>query len=305
MRPIYRYRSFFWPALLILLGVIALLANTGQIPADRLYNLLSLWPLILVVLGLELIVRRTMRGVGGDIAAALIILLAIVGATAYVAASPSVPASQSLDSTAELGSISAATLEIDAGAAEVTVAGSSDIGSNLYRLHIDYSGPKPDVSMDRSTGELVISQQGNNFFAFGQRRFVVNVQLNPNVPWTITQNTGAATSTFKLANLHVSGLSLNTGASRDEITLGPPSGKVSVQVHGGSLTVRVHRPSETPVSVSVSGGAISLAADGRNYHGFGSQSYSSTGFDSTQDGYRVEINGGACNVTVDTATPSG
>ena len=48
MRSTYHYRSFLWPALLILIGVIALLANTGQIPAERLYNLVILWPLILL-----------------------------------------------------------------------------------------------------------------------------------------------------------------------------------------------------------------------------------------------------------------
>ena len=305
MRSTYHYRSFLWPALLILIGVIALLANTGQIPAERLYNLVILWPLILVVIGLELIVRRSLHGVGGDVAAALIILLAVAGATAYVAASPTTHFSQTLDSSAELGSISAASLEIDAGAAQITVVGSSDLGTNLYHAHIDYSGPKPDVTLDRSTGALVITQRGNDFFAFGQQRFALNVQLNPAVPWTISQSTGAATSTFNLANVHVSSLSVNTGASRNDITLGPPSGKVPVQINGGSLTVRVHRPSGAQVSVSVSGGAISLAADGHDYHGFGTLHFSSSSFDASQDGYRVEVNGGACNVTVDQSTPSG
>jgi Domain of unknown function (DUF5668) len=305
MRPTYHYRSFLWPALLILVGVIALLANTGQIPAERLYNLVNLWPLILVVIGLELIVRRSLHGVAGDIAAALIILLAIAGATAYVAASPAAHFSQTLDSSAELGSISAASVEIDAGAAQITVVGSSDLGSNLYRAHIDYSGPKPDVSLDRETGALVITQGGNNFFAFGQQRFALSLQLNPSVPWTISQATGAATSTFNLANVHLSRLSISTGASRNDITLGPPSGKVSVQINGGSLTVRVHRPSAAQVSVSVSGGAISLAADGHDYHGFGTLNFTSSSFDVAQDGYRVEVNGGACNVTVDQAAPSG
>ncbi len=57
-----RYRSFFWPGVLILAGVIALLVNTGVLPADRLWELIALWPLILVVIGLEIIVRRTRRG---------------------------------------------------------------------------------------------------------------------------------------------------------------------------------------------------------------------------------------------------
>ena len=37
----HRYRSFFWPAVLILAGVVALLVNTGALSADRLYQLLE------------------------------------------------------------------------------------------------------------------------------------------------------------------------------------------------------------------------------------------------------------------------
>src|SRR2546430_14663333 len=293
MRSTYHYRSFLWPALLILIGVIALLANTGQIPAERLYNLVIVWPLTLVVIGLALMVRRPLHGFGGDVAAALIILLAVAGATAYVAASPTTHFSQTLDSSAELGSISAASLEIDAGAAQITVVGSSDLGTNLYHAHIDYSGPKPDVSLDRSTGALVITQRGNDFFAFGQQRFALNVQLNPAVPWTISQSTGAATSTFNLANVHVSSLSVNTGASRHDITLGPPAGEGPAQIHRGSLRVRGHLPAAAPAPAPVSGGAISLAADGHDYHGFGTLHFSSSSFDASQDGYLLQVNGGS------------
>src|SRR5207247_1651916 len=83
MRYTYRYRSFFWPALLILAGVVALLVNTGQIPVERLARIIDLWPLILVVIGLELIVRRTVHGVAGDVAAALLVLLARGGAVGH------------------------------------------------------------------------------------------------------------------------------------------------------------------------------------------------------------------------------
>ena len=306
MRSTYHYRSFFWPAVLILVGVVALLANTGQIPTERLYNLVLLWPLALVVLGLELIVRRSLRGVAGDVAAALIILLAIVGAVAYVAAAPSTSSGTSFDSRAEVGTIESARLEIDAGAAQITVVGTNDLGSSLYHAHIGYTGQKPEVTLDRSSGNLRISQPNQGFYDFvHNRRFTLDLQLNPGVPWTITQNTGAATSTYSLANLHVSGLTANTGASRDEITLGPPSGIVPVQVRGGSLTVRVHRPAATQASISVSGGAISLVADGKTSHAIGSLSYDSPSFAGAPDAYRIEVSGGACSVVLDSAAPSG
>ena len=295
MRSTYRYRSFFWPALLILIGIVALLANTGQISTERLYNLVSLWPLILVVVGLELIVRRSLHGVAGDIAAALIILLAIVGAVAYVAAAPRGSTGQSFETSADLGSISSGNLEIDAGAATITLSGAGDIGSSLYKAHIDYSGPKPEVTLDRSTGELKISQSGG-LFSFQGQRFQLDLQLNTTIPWKITQNSGAATDTYNLQNVRLQSLSLNTGASRDEVSLGTPTGLIPLTVNGGSLTIRVHRPKGTGTSVDISGGAVSLDFDGQSYHAIG---HVAVGTDLGSDGYRITISGGACNVTVD------
>ena len=75
-----------------------------------------------------------------------------------------------------------------------------------------------------------------------------------------------------------------------------------MEIDGGALTVKIHRPQGTEASVDVSGGAVSLDADGRGLHGIGHQSYESPGFSNAANGYRIEINGGACTVTLDTAT---
>lgn len=297
MRSTYRYRSFFWPAVLILVGVVALLVNTGQIPADRLLNLFYLWPLILIVVGLELIVRRSLHGVAGDMAAALIIVVAILGATAYVVAEPQTAATQTIDSSAELGGISAGSLEIDAGAAQVTVSSTGDLGTNLYKAHIDYSGPATKVTLDRSTGTLKIAQQ-SSFFGYPSQHFVLDLQLNSSIPWRIEQNTGAATDTYQLGNAQIRGVSLNTGASRDDITLGPTDSSVPIEINGGALTVNVHRPSGVPTSVEVSGGAVTLNVDGQVQHTVGSARYEPRN-PGGGPGYSIRVNGGACTVTVD------
>src|SRR6202795_5287550 len=121
MITVRRYRSYFWPAVLILIGVIAFLVNSGVISTDRLSLLFDLWPLILIVIGLELLARRALPGKNGDLAAVLIVLLAAGGAIAYVALAPNPTTSGNLDSHAALGNLDHATLEIDAGAANITV----------------------------------------------------------------------------------------------------------------------------------------------------------------------------------------
>jgi len=295
-----RYRSFFWPAILILVGVFALLVNSGLVPAERLDRLVDLWPLILIVIGLELVVRRAVKGPTAEIAAALVVLLAIVGAAAYVALGPAIPTgTQTLDTSAKLGAVDHASVRIDVGAANITMQGGSSIGGDLFRAHIEYSGRKPDVGLDSSTGEVHISQSNTSGLFFQNRRFALSLQLNAGVPWKIAVNSGASSDTFNLSNLHVSSIDMNTGASRETISLGTPAGTVPITINGGALTVNAHRPRGVAASVVVSGGAVNLSFDGRQSHAIGTLNAQTSDYDSATDRYQFQVNGGACNVTVD------
>jgi hypothetical protein len=302
MVTVRRYRSFFWPAVLILIGVFALLVNSGVISTDRLSLLADLWPLVLIVIGLELLSRRALPGQSGDVAGVLIVLLAAGGAVAYVALAANPGTTHSLDSSAAVGSLDHASVEIRAGSANVTIGGAKAVAnsSDLYQAHITYSGPKPDVSFDRSNGSLQISQSSSGF-AFQSRRFTLDLQLNPNVQWKITTNEGASTATLNLGGVPVGSLDISTGASREDITLGTPSGVVPITINGGALTVHIHRPPGTGASAAVSGGAVSLDFDGRQHHAIGNVQDSAG---SGPDTYRIEVDGGACTVTVDTNGPA-
>ena len=56
----YRHRqpSFFFPIALITTGVIWLLVNNGSIPVENLYRLFAFWPVLLILAGVSLMVRR-------------------------------------------------------------------------------------------------------------------------------------------------------------------------------------------------------------------------------------------------------
>src|SRR5450759_3605873 len=116
-----RYRSFFWPGVLLLVGILALLVDLNVISADRLYRLVDLSPLILSVIGLDLITRRAVQGAAVDVAAVLILLIAAGGAVVYVAAGQAIPGgAHILDVSGQIGTLNAATLEVKVGAANTT-----------------------------------------------------------------------------------------------------------------------------------------------------------------------------------------
>jgi hypothetical protein len=300
-----RYRGYFWPAVLILVGVFALLINARVIPVERLDRLVDLWPLILVVIGLEILVRRAVQGPVAELAAVLIVLLAIGGAAAYVALGPAIPVGvQTVDTSGKLVSLDHASVHVDAGAANITMQGSGSIGDDLFRAHIEYAGNRPDVSLDEANGDLQISQSNASGFFFRSHHFVLNLQLNSSVPWKIAVDSGASTDNFQLSHLHVVSIELNAGASHEDITLGAPSGTVPITVDGGAVTVNVHRPKGVAVSVAVSGGASNLTLDGKHSHAIGNLTAQTSNYDSASDRYQIQVNGGASTVTVDAGAPS-
>src|ERR1700704_6008987 len=225
------YRSFFWPVALIAIGIFALLVDLNVISADRLYRLADLWPLVLLVIGLELIARRAFKGAAADLAGALVLLIAIGGAIVYVSTGPAISGeTHALDTSDEIGNLTSATLHVDVGAATLTVHSNASLGSALYQAHLEYVGVKPSVTLDTSTGDLRITQNGR-FMIFGTRRIVIDMQINPTVKWSFSVNSGAADDTLDLAAVTLGSIELNTGASRADITLGPPTGVVPISIN--------------------------------------------------------------------------
>ncbi len=302
----YRYRSFFWPAVLILVGVFALLVNSGLVAPERLARLGDLWPLILIVIGLELLVRRSLQGANAELAAVLIVALAISGAAAYVALGPPIPTgTHALDVSGKLlRSLKQASVRVEANAAQITMEG-ADIGADLYRAHVVYSGNMPDVAFAESNGDLQILQGNSSGFFFQDRRFALDLKLNIAVIWKIAVDSGASSDSFNLANTPVAGIELHTGASHEDITVGSPTGSVPVTVDGRALTVNVHRPKGVAASVAVSGGAVNLTFDGRQSHAVGTVTAQTSDYNRASDRYQIQVNGGASNVTVDASAPEG
>jgi hypothetical protein len=221
-----------------------------------------------------------------------------------VALGPAIPTgTQTFDTSAKLGGVDHATVTVDAGASNITMQGNSSIGDDLFRAHIEFSGRKPNV--DSSSGDVHISEANTSGLFFRSHRFVLDLQLNASISWTIVVNSGASSDTFNLSGVDLDSIELNTGASRETITVGTPSNTVPITVNGGALTVDVHRPHGIAASAAVSGGAVSLSFDGRQHHAVGNLNDQTSDNDSATNRYQIEVNGGACNVTVDESAPSG
>lgn len=254
----------FWGGVLVILGVLFLLANTGVLSN---INWDYVWPIFLIALGAWLIVVRIGPG----------------GASAVV------------DSTEPRDGLARAKLEVAAGGGRVEVRAVA-LGDQLYRAHIEHAGAAPEIKLDRAGGTLRISQRFDWFM--GATRLRIEARLTDAIPWEISCNTGAIRGDFDLSTATLTGFDCRTGASQLTLQLGAPKGIVPVRVQGGALSVNVIRPAGAAIKMQASGGGLSVRADGSNQDGVGSREWRSSGFDSATDRYEMTVSGGALNIMV-------
>ena len=295
-----------WPFLLIGLGIVALLVNVGAITWESLGRIAGLWPLLLILAGVELIISRTLPAaiaVGTNVALSLaalvgVIALLVSGASFSLGGWWSTAPVQTITRSGSAPGLSQAQLSMNYGAAEVSIHAGS-IGSNLYQARLTYAGsPAPSVWIDQATGTLHVDRGNRGLIPSGTSE-KVDLVLNDRVAWTITLNTGASHATIDLRGLSVSGVHLNGGAGSAEIDLPKPSGAVPVQINAGASSLRIVAPTGAAVQVISSGGFNSMTCDGQSVSGFGRQSWQSANYAASGDRFDVQFSGGASSVRLE------
>jgi hypothetical protein len=297
----YRGRrgGLFIPVLLMVVGTIALLANLGLLNTAATDRLIQLWPLALVLIGVLVIVSRTMSRGPATVVSVLVTVLLVGGAATYATLGADI-GQRTTDFSGPVGELSSARLVLDHGGAEVTVKGSSDLGSALYRAHIVNPGlaATPTVSLQGNSLDVNVPDTG--FLLFGNGAREVDITLSSRVSWGIDLHGGASSGTLDLSQLRLTDMTIEGGASDITATLAPPGQNVTITVSGGASNLRFHAPPGAAVRIDVNGGASSLHADGHDYNELGgSVSYTSPGYGASSSRYTITVNGGASDVTLD------
>ena len=304
----YRNRGLLFPLILIAIGVIFLLANTGVLSAEALQRLGDLWPLILVILGLQLILNYTLPRQQATMFGLAATVVIVIAGVVYAIFAPAAPfGTRQADSSAHLGGLSAATLDVNYSGATMDIqAGSLD--DSLYQAHVDYpsSDNPPTISLDQESGTLAIRENSSlsnfsPFHWFGPSRRHVQVTLTDRIPWTIKVSGGAANQRFDLRRLQLSRLEVSGGANRVDAQLPAPKGTVLLDVSGGASNVTLRAPASSDWRVAVSGGVSAVTINGSSSGSIGGDfQQQSAGYASATNRFDVEISGGASHIDLRT-----
>jgi hypothetical protein len=263
----FQYRSLFWPILLIGVGVVWLLGNLGYIPMPSLRVLLRLWPLILIVIGLDIIFGRRSPIIGGLIglgAVALVIALLLLAPSLGLDALGPSGELQTLTFSEPLGSATSAriTLDLERYPTTIEALSASDL---LIDAELDtYTDVKFSA---RGTREKSVSLEPVTDYGFDfdwTDWDTIGTQweigLSPDVPIDLMVDIGSGSATIDLMYLEISDLEVDGGSGSANLTLPESSSLYSANFDGGSgsFDIEFESGAEVRAEMDVGSGSFDI-----------------------------------------------
>ena len=288
-----------WPFILIGLGVLFLLENLG-VRTWGVWNAVAVWwPLILIVIGADLITRPYTWGRQLTLGLAALTVLVMVF---WSLARPTILSGLSRETisqpiTAPRAEIQIGTgvtrLEIGPNTNRALIEGKLDVRGNEH-LERDVS-TRDNVQYVRLEGKMT----GPNVIwpatqVSGNATW--NLRLPVGIPLVLRLNTGVGDSRINLADLTVTDLRLNTGIGQTTVVL-PAAGRITASIESGIGETTIRIPGGMDARIRASSGIGTVRVNG-TYQRDG-DTYTSSGFATATNRADIEVKGGIGRVTVE------
>jgi hypothetical protein len=279
------------PLLLIGLGAAFLAGNLGYLPPISLRAVLGLWPLVLILVGLEVLFARRQ-----PLLALALQLLVIALGVALVAGQPSGlfkpnTALTSSETVARDGA-TALTLGVSLGAGDLTVSGGS---AALVDARV--TGGEMRVRTERRDGRVEVDIDPEHEIDLFPSGVELDVAVASDVPVDLQVEAGAGDLRVDMRGLRVTRAQVEAGAGDITVVLPTPQGEVAVRVESGAAEITIEVPDGVEVRISVSGGAVSTDSDNARLRVDAGRAETS-GYASASDRVTVTVEAGAASVHI-------
>ncbi len=289
--------SLIGPLMLITIGVLFLLANQGVLPLTFWEIAARYWPLIFILIGLEIIVgRQSMMG-------ALIVLglwIVIVGGVLWLSftqAGAPLTGGTTEEIAQPLGDLKSATVELNFGFArtEVTAIDSPDLMRGKF-THAQGTRVTKSYNVAGTEGRLTLKEEGVNFMLGGARQSRWDIGLSSQIPIALRVNGGVGNGNLDLSALNIPSLNIDTGVGSLKITT-PKTGVTTMRVNGGVGSATIIIPPGVAARIKVDQGIGSTRVDISRFPRVGDV-YQSADYTTAPNKIDIDLDGGIGSISV-------
>lgn len=257
-----RQRSgFIGPLFLVGIGLLFLLNNLGifQVNVWRLVS--TLWPVILIGIGLDILIGR--RSPTGSLLALLLTALFLVGGAFYAGVRPAAPLRGEVTEIRYApGPVSEADVRIASATGRLEVGSMAERGV-LVAGTVHLGGKETIQETGEEEGGKAIyrlSSEGVGVVGVSGSESAWNLRLNGEIPTQLELNTGAGEAELDLQRLRLTGLQVDLGVGAATITL-PRAGLFNGKINGGIGNLVIRVPDSLAVALEVDTGIGRVSVD--------------------------------------------
>jgi hypothetical protein len=285
---------------LIIIGIVLLLNNLGW-TAISVWDLLRLWPILLIAGGLELLIGRRSRL--GSVLVLLVMLAMLAGGLWLLGSWRPLSLAERTEVSEPLRGATDAEVEVDFGVGTLTL-GSMPESGDLIRGTVDlHRGERleREASIVGNTAHVALRSIGNwsvpVFGWEGDKRWAL--QINRDVPVKLTASAGVGDVSLDLKSLRLSELDLDMGIGRATVLL-PARGDLDARIETGigELIVKVPEGVGVRIQASAGLGNVSVPAGYRRQD----DAYVSSGYAGAESRIDLVLEAGIGRITVQERT---
>ncbi|MRS12627.1 MAG: hypothetical protein EG823_06105 [Actinobacteria bacterium] len=290
-------------------GLVFLGQMTGYLDWKVWLNILKLWPLLLVSVGLEIIGKGVksewVRAIGS---------IVIIAGLAYgslvmtdtggwpLTFVPAVESKQFEFSEARDRSVDEGVARIDGGVGSLTVEAGDELATSEGRSPFE---PVFEVEQGSRSADVRIGL-GDGTWGPMTTDAALDVTLSRDVTWDLEIHAGVTDYEVDLSEVPLGHLDFDAGVSDGTLVLGPSDaaggdGPVEADVKAGvsSLRIRVPEGDDVRVSVRAGLGSVDVRGDWRGSRDGDERVYESEEFDDSGEYWDVRVEAGVGSVTIE------
>jgi hypothetical protein len=276
------------------IGIIWLLFNFNILDWRLLESLWVLWPLVFVVIGINIMFRHNPNV---RIGVWLVFLAVVIGYSLYIdkdSSRHSAAAQHNIIQYNKSGEKSSV-LDLDLGGYKFDIDSTEGalLEGNVY-------GPGIKHSINRSGNAAVVKIKDSKYFFKSYSNNSCDLLLNKDVTWTLDLDVGAYSGNFDLRDIDLEKLDIDSGAGKMELYLGSKSDNTIVDIDAGASSFNIHVPSDAGVRVKLDGGINNSNLSGLGWEKSGGY-YTSPNYNGSNNKIQIDTDMGVgkFDITVD------
>jgi len=298
------------PLILIFIGVVFLLENTGYLPPNFWVNLWRLWPLVLVLVGVELLLAHRVPWLALAGLAAIVLVGGAVATNTTILSTEAAGSDVTTSAETDLDGSSQANVTIRFGAGRLTLGPLGVVGPNEL-ASMTYDGPPQLAPTPNYTpsnggvGQLEYQSSGRGgpgFLPFSNNQgdtAHLDVALAPNVTISaLNIQSGATDARLDLSKLKISNLDMSIGAATTWLRFPEAAGLTTAHITGGASTLTLEIPQGVAAQIQHHGGLTTLQVDQSRFPQVNESVYRSPDYNSAANKLDLSIETGVTTIQI-------